>query len=340
MRSTLLLAAVVISMAFQAALPGAQRGAEPGDWRHHGGDAGSTKYSALDQITADNVSSLQVVWRRPGADPAILAANPNLVVPAQLPRHAAQGRQPPVRVGRARHRAGARSGHRPPGVDAGGGARRYRPAPAPAATSPTGTARAAPACSTCAAASCTPSTRATGHVVEGFGQRGRVDLLAGLGDKATVVPLGRARPARRRATSSSSAARAGPTAARRWIFRPATCAATTCAPARCAGPSTSCRARASPAIETWEHESWKDTGSAKAWSLMSADEELGYVYVPLSSAANEWYGGQRPGDESLLRQPGLPRRRGPASASGTSRWCTTTSGTTTTPRRRCSPTSP
>jgi glucose dehydrogenase len=50
-----------------------------------------------------------------------------------------------------------------------------------------------------------------------------------------------------------------------------------------------------PGIETWERESWKDTGSAKAWSLMSADEELGYLYVPLSSAANEWYGGQRPG---------------------------------------------
>ena len=29
---------------------------------------------------------------------------------------------------------------------------------------------------------------------------------------------------------------------------------------------------------------------------MSADEELGYVYLPLSSAANDWYGGHRPGD--------------------------------------------
>ena len=50
-----------------------------------------------------------------------------------------------------------------------------------------------------------------------------------------------------------------------------------------------------PGVETWERESWKDTGSAKAWSLISADEELGYLYVPLSSAANEWYGGERPG---------------------------------------------
>jgi len=30
--------------------------------------------------------------------------------------------------------------------------------------------------------------------------------------------------------------------------------------------------------------------------MVSADEDLGYVYVPLSSAANDWYGGHRPGD--------------------------------------------
>ena len=31
-----------------------------------------------------------------------------------------------------------------------------------------------------------------------------------------------------------------------------------------------------PGIETWEGESWRDTGSAKAWSLMSADQDLGH----------------------------------------------------------------
>ena len=92
MRPTLLLAAVVISMALQAALPRAQRGAEPGDWRHHGGDAGSTKYSALDQITADNVASLQIVWRRPGARSGDARRQPETGGPGQLPRHAAQGR--------------------------------------------------------------------------------------------------------------------------------------------------------------------------------------------------------------------------------------------------------
>jgi glucose dehydrogenase len=50
-----------------------------------------------------------------------------------------------------------------------------------------------------------------------------------------------------------------------------------------------------PGLETWERESWKETGSAKAWNFISADGELGLIYVPLSSAANEWYGGERPG---------------------------------------------
>ena len=57
-------------------------------------------------------------------------------------------------------------------------------------------------------------------------------------------------------------------------------------------------------VETWENDSWKYTGSGKAWSAISVDEELGYVYVPTSSAANDWYGGERPGDnlfsDSLL----------------------------------------
>ena len=42
----------------------AQYGTPPsGEWRVNGGDAGSTRYSPLDQINASNVKNLQVVWR-------------------------------------------------------------------------------------------------------------------------------------------------------------------------------------------------------------------------------------------------------------------------------------
>ena len=49
--------AVVSSSAF------AQQGAEDGQWRHYGGDRGSTKYSGLDQIKRSNVTKLTEAWR-------------------------------------------------------------------------------------------------------------------------------------------------------------------------------------------------------------------------------------------------------------------------------------
>lgn len=48
--------------------------------------------------------------------------------------------------------------------------------------------------------------------------------------------------------------------------------------------------------ETWEDESWKRFGGGNAWSMLSADEELGYVYLPMSAPSHDLYGGKRPGD--------------------------------------------
>lgn len=54
----------VLLLACALAIPAAaQRGTEGGEWRFYGGDAGSTKYSPLDQINAENVSELEIVWR-------------------------------------------------------------------------------------------------------------------------------------------------------------------------------------------------------------------------------------------------------------------------------------
>ena len=56
--------------------------------------------------------------------------------------------------------------------------------------------------------------------------------------------------------------------------------------------------------ETWENDAWKTSGSANVWAAMSADEELGYVYLPVSTPSHDFYGGERPGDnlfgESLV----------------------------------------
>ncbi|MCB1665061.1 MAG: pyrroloquinoline quinone-dependent dehydrogenase [Pseudomonadales bacterium] len=56
--------------------------------------------------------------------------------------------------------------------------------------------------------------------------------------------------------------------------------------------------------ETWEEDSWRTAGNGGVWSMMSADLELGYVYLPTEAATNDFYGGHRPGDnlftESLV----------------------------------------
>src|SRR5262245_29737621 len=41
----------------------AQSGAKNGEWTSYGGDIGHTRYSALDQITAANFSTLELAWR-------------------------------------------------------------------------------------------------------------------------------------------------------------------------------------------------------------------------------------------------------------------------------------
>ncbi|MCG8414284.1 MAG: PQQ-binding-like beta-propeller repeat protein, partial [Pseudomonadales bacterium] len=48
--------------------------------------------------------------------------------------------------------------------------------------------------------------------------------------------------------------------------------------------------------DTWQDRSWSYTGHAPVWALFSADEELGMVYMPISSSTNDMYGGHRLGD--------------------------------------------
>ncbi len=48
--------------------------------------------------------------------------------------------------------------------------------------------------------------------------------------------------------------------------------------------------------ETWLGNSAEYTGNAGVWSHMSADPELGLVYLPVETATGDFYGGDRPGD--------------------------------------------
>ena len=56
--------------------------------------------------------------------------------------------------------------------------------------------------------------------------------------------------------------------------------------------------------ETWENRSWEYTGSTNVWSMIAVDEELGLAFLPISTPTNDLYGGHRLGDnlfaESLV----------------------------------------
>lgn len=47
--------------------------------------------------------------------------------------------------------------------------------------------------------------------------------------------------------------------------------------------------------DTWPPDAWKEVGGANSWSGMSLDEERGVVYVPTGSAAFDFWGGNRHG---------------------------------------------
>jgi quinoprotein glucose dehydrogenase len=135
----------------------------------------------------------------------------------------------------------------------------------------------------------------TGKLIPGFGQNGRIDLTQGLsrpvdrrlygvssppivcrdvvvmGSKVHDVPVAKVMPP---GDVRGFDVRTGK---QRWLFR-------------------SVPAEGEFGNETWEQESWKTTGAANVWTMMSADEALGYVYLPFSTSANDFFGGQRPGN--------------------------------------------
>ena len=48
--------------------------------------------------------------------------------------------------------------------------------------------------------------------------------------------------------------------------------------------------------DTWDGDSWKDRGGTNAWSFLSVDEARRLVFVPLTSPAYDFYGGDRGGE--------------------------------------------
>ena len=47
--------------------------------------------------------------------------------------------------------------------------------------------------------------------------------------------------------------------------------------------------------DTWKDDSWKYIGHTNAWAPFTVDSARGYVYLPVGTPSDDWYGGERKG---------------------------------------------
>ena len=269
-----------------------QRRAET-EWHSYSADVGSTKYSPLDQIDADNVADLEIAWTRQAVDQSILDQAPDLSFPDNL-------RVTPLMVDGVLYSPNAVG--LVEAFDAGTGETLW--VQEPIGEKP----QAYRGTSTRGAAFWTDGTDSrifvqrgqyltalnaeTGATYPDFGDGGHVDLTAGLEADARyrwsgaptvvrdVVVLGQSMGdtfVTKEGARGDVRAFDVRTGTLRWQFH------------------TVPRA-GEFGTDSWEDGSWEYTGHAPVWSLFSADEELGYVYMPVTSSTNDMYGGHRGGD--------------------------------------------
>ena len=279
-----------------------QQGAQNGEWRSYGGDAGSTKYSSLDAIDETNVQNLQVAWRWQSVDYDRQAEDPDLRFNGIL-------LATPLKVGDALFTTtnlGQAAAIDPVtgetlwvynSVAEGTAAGRGRGTRGLAYWTDGSEDRLLIVSGEHLVAL---GTR-TGELYPEFGEDGKVDLRQDMGPRlqryswnaaplvcGDVVIVGAAMsdsPTQQEATPGYVRGYDVITGQLRWRFNPVP------QPGQAGN-------------ETWEDGSWRYSGNANVWTLMSADEELGIVYLPVSTPTNDWYGGHRLGDnlfaESLV----------------------------------------
>ena len=286
----------------------AQRGADAGEWRHYGGDLGSTKYSPLDQMNRDNVTDLQVGWRwrTDNFGPRLdlnYQATP-LMVGGVLYTTAGWRRNVVAIDGATgetlwmyRYDEGERGDVAPVRASSGRGVAYW--------TDGQGDERIIHVTK---GYHLVALSATTGQPVPTFGEQGIIDLYEGLFDDldrptledgqiglnspaivvGDVIVVGAALLATAPTREFPAGfvrgfdARSG---AQLWTFH------TIPQPGEFGN-------------DTWDNGSWRYSGNTGVWAPMSADEELGYVYLPVETPTNDLYGGHRPGDnlfaESLV----------------------------------------
>jgi len=266
-----------------------------GDWAHFGGDIGDTKYSSLDQINAKNIKRLKIAWRAPAVDPALLTENPGLVLSNNF-RDAPLVADGVMYISdqdgqvEARDPGTGKVLWRQPGFEGDGPVKAVYSSRAIALWGTGAGARIV----TARGSYLYLLDAKTGAYVKDFGDNGRVDLREDTKNTYAwnapspivvkdVIVIG-GQPVALGVADFNLASLAGDirgydvrTGKLLWTFH-------------------TVPHEGEPGTETWQNESWRKGGKTKDWTGFSADEKLGYVYVPLSAAANDYYGGARPGD--------------------------------------------
>ena len=289
-------APIAASLTLAAAIS-AQQGAANGEWRRIGGDAGSTRYSPLDQITAQNVSTLRIAWTwrgdNYGSAPEMKSETTPLMVGGVLYFTAGDRRSvvaADAGTGETiwvwRHDEGARAEgvrRNSRGVSYWTDGRQARIVLA------------------------TPGYQLvsldakTGQPDADFGENGIVDMTRVLEKDANyntaighlmntspplivgniaIVPTslenGRV-PKSMKFPKGDIMAFDVRTGRKLWTFH-------------------TIPRRGEFGAETWGNNSNEYSGNAGAWTPFTVDEELGYVYIPVEAATGDQYGGPRPGN--------------------------------------------
>jgi len=284
----------------------AQRGARNGEWRAWAGDPGSTRYSPLDQINAQNFHQLQIAWRfktenlgpRPdfNLQTTPLMVNGVLYFTAGSHRNAvaldaATGEllwMHRLEDGRRAELSSRRMSGRGVGywTDGRGDERVFY---------------------VTSGYQLVGLNAKDGRPLQGFGRNGVVDLrldndqaldvdtadiswngapvvgkdvvLVGAAHRSGTAPRSRENP---KGYIRAYDVRTGK---RRWIFH------TIPRPGEFGN-------------DTWLNDSWSYTGHTGVWTQMTVDEELGLAYLPVEIPTGDYFGGHRPGDnlfaESLV----------------------------------------
>lgn len=269
-----------------------------GDWKQHRGDYASTNYSPLDQINKDNVSKLKIAWRWKtdnfGPSPEFyfkvtpLMVNGVLYTTAGLSRSVvALDAQTGETLWMYRIDEGERTSY-VPRQNSGRGVAWW--------SSPEGKGRII---------YITPGFQLialdadTGRPVTGFGDNGVIDLKKGLGSHVDPItstigstspplivndvivigssfPVGLA-PVSKKQVRGDILGYDVRTGKKLWTFH-------------------TIPQEGEEGNETWLNDSWTYTGNAAVWAPLTADPELGYVYLPIEAATGDFYGGHRPGN--------------------------------------------